>query len=226
MLAGHQPCYIPGIIVFTKMALCDAFMFVGHCQFQNKSWHSRNYIRGDNGPLMLSIPVEKNFGQSIDDTKPLVTSNWKRKHLASIEHAYKGRPYFDDYFPHLKETYDKLWLSLALFNETLMQQLCRWLHIAPKFMDSFGVTGHKTDMLISMCKVAGADSYLSSPGETYVDQEQMRAAEIVHHFLKFEHPVYEQGHKKFMPNLSVIDLLFNCGPEAGKIVREAGHART
>ena len=52
ILSGHQPVYLPGIVVLTKIALSDACMLVGHCQFQNKSWHSRNYIRGPSGPLL------------------------------------------------------------------------------------------------------------------------------------------------------------------------------
>jgi hypothetical protein len=84
-----------------------------------------------------------------------------------------------------------------------------------------GIAGQKTDMLISMCKKVGADEYLSSPGEAYVDREQMKAAGITHHFQHFIHPVYEQG-AEFIPNLSAIDLLFNVGPEAGKIIKECG----
>jgi hypothetical protein len=223
ILSGHQPVYLPGIVVLTKIALSDAFMFVGHCQFQNKSWHSRNYIRGPNGPLLLTVPVEKRMGQSIDQTKILV-GNWRRKHLGSIRQAYQRRPFFDKYFPELERTIGHPgWAPLGCLNACLIAIFCEWLGIDTAFCLNTGVEGHKTDMLISMCKVAGADRYLSSPGETYVDRKQMKEAGISHHFLKFTHPVYGQGHRDFIENLSVIDLLFNVGPEAGKIVREAGH---
>ena len=226
ILSGHQPVYLPGIVVLTKIALSDAFMFVGHCQFVHKSWHSRNYIRGPDtrygGPLLLTVPVEKHMGQSIDQTK-MLAGNWRRKHLASIEHAYRKRPFFDAYFPELEKTINADFGSLGCLNACLIAKLCEWLGIKTAYCLNSGVEGHKTDMLINMCKVAGADQYLSSPGETYVDQKQMADAGIKHRFLMFRHPVYNQGHGgDFIENLSVIDLLFNTGPEAGQIVKEAG----
>jgi len=128
ILSGHQPVYLPGIIVLTKIALSDAFMFVGHCQFQNKSWHSRNYVRGPNGPLLLMVPVEKHMGQSIDQTK-LLAGNWRRKHLASIEHAYRKRPFFADYFPRLETIINGNWGSLGCLNANLIYQIFGWLRI-------------------------------------------------------------------------------------------------
>jgi len=51
----------------------------------------------------------------------------------------------------------------------------------------------------------------------------MADAGIKHRWQKFTHPIYDQGHREFITNLSAIDLLFNCGPESSKIIREAGH---
>jgi hypothetical protein len=234
ILSGHQPVYLPGIVVLTKIALSDAFMFVGHCQYVSKSWHSRNYIRGPDtrygGPLMLTVPVEKHMGQSIDQTK-ILAGIWRRKHLGSIRQTYEKRPFFDAYFPELEKIINADWGSLGCLNACLISIFCEWLEIETKYCLNTGVEGHKTDMLINMCKVASKSAgpldyyneYLSSPGETYIDQKQMADAGIRHHFLRFTHPVYDQGHRDFIENLSVIDLLFNVGPEAGKMVKEAGH---
>jgi hypothetical protein len=87
----------------------------------------------------------------------------------------------------------------------------------------YPIEGHRTDMLISMCKATGADQYLSNRGAMdYVDEEKMAGAGIKHRWLNFVHPIYDQGHSEFITNLSIIDLLFNCGPDSGRIVREAG----
>ena len=223
-LSGHQPVYLPGIIVFNKIALSDAFMLVGHCDYQPKSWHSHNFIRGKDGPLKLTVPVIK--GQSINETMPFKDGPWRRKHIESIAHSYGKRPYFNYYFPFLRDLIELVeWASLADLNASLMRYLAGCLDIGTHFLTSenHNIAGHKTEMLIDMCRKTGAGEYLSSPGETYVDQEQMKAAGIKHHFQKFTHPVYDQGHKDFIPDLSIIDLLFNCGPESGRIVKEAGY---
>jgi hypothetical protein len=65
---------------------------------------------------------------------------------------------------------------------------------------------------------------LSNEGaRDYVNEQNMNLAGIKHRWLKFTHPIYDQGHSEFQTNLSAIDLLFNCGPESGKIIRGAGH---
>ncbi len=221
VLSGHQPTYMPGIIVMAKIAVSDAFMFVGHCDYQPRSWHSRNFIRSSNyGSLVtLRVPVIADSGPSIND-KLLDGDLWKHKHLRSLKFNYSKRPFFKDYFPELEAVMQMPHYTLGELNIALILMLCQWLDIDTPIFDSrdYDIEGHKTAMLADMCQKVGATDYLSSPGETYVQQQEMNG--YAHHYLKFNHPEYEQGYRVFMPNLSVIDLLFNMGPESGQIVRE------
>jgi len=225
ILSGHQPVYLPGIGLFNKIALSDAFMFVGHCQYSNKSWQTRNRIRLNDAELFLSVPVAKSgrFGQSINETEILNTP-WKRKHLGSIQQAYAKRPFFGRYFPELKDTLERNWTSLGEMNMALIQMMMAWFDIATPVLDSknYAIEGQKTDMLISMCKAVNADRYLSNEGSRdYVMEAEMAAAGILHNWQNFVHPVYEQG-ADFMPNLSAIDIAFNIGPDAAQIIKTAG----
>lgn len=225
VLSGHQPVYLPGIILFNKIALSDAFMFVGHCQYVKKSWHSRNRIGLGNRELWLSIPVKTAglFEQSINDTYPL-DGNWKRKHLGSIRQAYGKARFFDLYFPELEAQLQAHSGSLSDLNISLIRLFLKWLEITTPILDSrnYQITGTKTAMLISMCEAVGASAYLSNEGSrAYVDEKQMEDAGFKHLWQSFRHPVYpQQG--PFMPNLSIIDLLFHAGPESRQIVLECG----
>ncbi len=222
ILSGHQPVYLPGIIVMAKIALSDKFMFVGHCEYQPKSYHSRNFIRGRDEPVMLSVPVNK--GYSINETKPLADSHWRLKHLRSMELQYHKRPYFNDYYQEIVDCLMRPVKSLSELNIGITHLLMHMLHIeTPTYnSENFDICGHKTAMLVNMCEAMGAQHYLSSPGEDYVRLNEMNGYE--HSFLKFAHPIYEQGYRKFMPNLSVVDLLFNTGPDAATIVRGSASA--
>jgi hypothetical protein len=225
ILSGHQPVYLPGIILFNKIALSDAFMFVGHCQYSSKSWHTRNRIRNGSGEIFLSVPVVKagRFGQSINETA-IDNQPWKKKHLATIYHAYHRRPFFRDYFPELEQLLSRPWTSLGAMNMAIIRAMVRWFEIGTPVLDSvdYGIQGHKTDMLVAMCRAAGADHYLSNLGsQVYVDEEEMRRYGIEHSWQDFVHPVYEQG-APFLANMSAIDLAFNVGPRAAKIVRYCG----
>jgi hypothetical protein len=193
-------------------------MFVGHCQASPGTWHNRNQIRG----AKLTIPVKHDFGQSINETE-FAGDHWKKKHLRSIEFAYGKRPFFKEYFPEIAHIIQSEWRSLGGLNTALVSKFCSWLVINPVWHLAGNIEGHRTDMLISMCKATGADQYLSNRGAMdYVDEEKMAAAGIKHRWLNFTHPIYDQGHSEFITNLSIIDLLFNCGPESGRIVKEAG----
>lgn len=225
ILSGHQPVYLPSLHLFSKIALSDKFMFVCHCQFVNKSWHSRNNIRNDNDALTLTVPVLKTgrFGQSISKTI-INGDHWKRKHLGSIRNSYQKRPYFKDYFPRLEELIQQPWERLAQLNIALTLQFLDWLDIdTPIFYsEAHAIDGQKNDMLIAMCRAMGAQDYLSNTGaKAYVDDSILQAADITHHWQEFHHPRYDQG-AEFMENLSIIDCLFNMGPATGDLVRKAG----
>jgi hypothetical protein len=229
ILSGHQPVYLPGIILFSKIALSDAFMFVGHCQYTQKSWQTRNRIRLGEVEHWLSVPVKKSgrFGQSINDTE-ILDEYWKRKHLGSIRQAYAKLPYFDRYYSELEALILKGSGSLGNLDIAIIRKIVDWLEIPTRILDSrdYPIAGNKTDMLISMCEAAGADHYLSNEGSRdYVDEKGMADVGIQHCWQIFEHPVYDQSHT-FMPNLSVIDLLFNVGPAAREIVRDCGRIET
>jgi len=225
ILSGHQPVYLPSLHLFSKIALSDEFMFVGHCQFVAKSWHSRNSIRSGQKPLTLTVPVFKTgrFGQSISETA-INGDHWKRKHLASIRAAYQKRPFFDLYYPELEDLINRPWDHLGAMNIALIVKFLNWLEIDTpiSYSEDHGVTGQKTDMLISMCQARAADHYLSNEGSrVYVEEDTMHQAGIYHCWQGFEHPVYDQG-ADFIPNLSVIDCLFNVGPASGGVIRSSG----
>ncbi|MBU4274577.1 WbqC family protein, partial [Patescibacteria group bacterium] len=57
--------------------------------------------------------------------------------------------------------------------------------------------------------------------KSYVEEEKFEKNNLKHVFSNFKHPLYPQQFKPFIPNMSVIDLLFNCGKESIKIIKEA-----
>ena len=228
LLSGHQPVYLPGIIFFNKIANSDLFMFGGHCQFAKKSWHSRNRIRIRDEEHWLTVPVKTagHFDQAINDTE-VSGDQWKRKQIGSIRQAYQRRPFFGQYFPELEAILLSAHPSLGELNIALIKKFLDWLQISTPIVDSrdYDIRGNKTSMLISMCRAVGADAYLSSEGSrVYVDEKQMAEVGIQHCWQVFTHPSYDQG-ASFMPDLSIVDLLFNVGPAARELVLQSGRVQ-
>jgi hypothetical protein len=83
-------------------------------------------------------------------------------------------------------------------------------------------TEDPTLRLVDICKALDGDTYLSGrDGAKYMDEDMFRSDRIQLVFQDFNHPDYPQCYGPFEPNLSIIDLLFNCGSESLNIIREA-----
>ena len=228
--AAHQPVYLPGIIFFNKLALCDAFIFLSDVQLsRGRSWQTRNRIRQGSEAGFLSVPVKRKgrSDQRIYNTIILSDNDWQRRHVASIQHAYGKRPYFSQYFPSLAAIIEQPWSTLADLNIALIRHLAIHFGLSPKWYDSreFELPDGKNERLVALARALGSDTYISNPGSTmYVNESTFAAGGVRHLWQHFEHPVYEQG-APFLTNLSVIDLLFNLGPNAASVIRASGSAK-
>jgi len=193
-------------------------------QFARKDFQNRNYIRNQEGKLLLTIPVlsKNRFDQPINQVEIIPSMPWARKHWRSIYLFYKNAPFFENYADELRAVYEKEWVKLSDLTVQLIRLMLKWLDIdVPVSLSSeLRISEKKTQMLIEMCRKVGADTYISGQGARgYVDPQLLRDAGIHHYLCCFEHPIYPQFHGRFIPNLSALDLLFNCGDEAKEILR-------
>ena len=98
----HQPEYMPWLGFFDKLARCDTFVIYDDAQFQHGGFHNRNRIRTFNGWEWLTVPIMHGHPQTIKDVK-ISGNQWQKKHLTSIIQNYEKTPYFEEYFPSVKE---------------------------------------------------------------------------------------------------------------------------
>lgn len=226
VLSAHQPVYLPGLILFNKIALSDVFVFLCDVQFKRRSWHVRNQIRNGNDAIWLSVSVEQAAGQSCTIRQVgFGQTDWQRKHLASLEHNYRKRPFFEAYYPDIKTLIERQYANLAEFNMALIAHFCTVLEIDTPLIDSASLDheGVNQDRLISLCKAVGADQYVSNIGSAaYVDEAGFANHAITHLWQAFTPPVYEQG-KPFLSNMSIVDAVFNLGPQTRDLVLTSGH---
>jgi len=225
-LSAHQPVYLPGLILFNKIALSDVFVFLSDVQFKRRSWHVRNQVRNGNQAIWLSVSVDKASGQSntIRQTG-FGETDWRRKHLVSLEMAYGKRPFFKTYFPALEGLIQAEHANLAAFNSALIRHFCEVLGLQAELIDSAALDhqGDNQERLISLCHAAGAEGYISNVGAAaYVDEAGFADAGVTHVWQAYTPPVYEQG-KPFLHNLSIVDALFNLGPATADLVRQSGY---
>lgn len=225
VVTGHQANYLPYLGFFQKIHLADSYILVDDTQFVKRGsfgWIHRNKILSSNGPLWLTIPVKTQgrYEQKIMDTLIDNSTNWKRKHLRSLEVNYTRSPYFKNLYNELQEIYDNDWTKLVDLNETIILWMMKKLDIQRPTMRSskLDCKGKGSDYVLELAQKSGASTYLSGThGKDYLDEEAFKSNNITLLFQNFQHPSYKQQHNKpFTSNLCTLDALFNIGAEATK----------
>ena len=224
-IAIHQPQYLPYAGFFDKMDKADMFVLLDDVQFKKNEWQNRNRIPNSQGWQWLTVPVKYKFGQKICEIEINNKTNWMNKHYQALLTNYNQAPAFKDYQSFLKNVYGKKWERLSFLNVYLIENLKKFLGIETDLILSseLSVSGRKTGRLIEICRKLKADIYLSGPGgESYLDLDEFKKAGIELKFQNFHEPVSPQvfPEQGFQINMSIIDLLFNCGKESLKVLRK------
>ncbi len=217
--AIHQPNYIPWLGYFFKIAHAHKFVFLDVVAYTCDSFVNRNYIKTPNGPAWLTIPVltKGRFGQLIREVEIHNLNNWADKHLKTLRSNYGRAPYFKETFALLEPHYcsrsgDRK--SLAEFNIGVICSIGAHLGLNAQLMraSELSASGHKTDLNLDICRTIGATTYLAGTGaKSYQEDAKFEAAGITPVYSPFSHPRYPQRFGEFVGNLSIVDVLMNCG---------------
>lgn len=223
IISIHQPNFLPWIGYFYKIIKSDIFVILDDVQYTKNSFINRNKIKTPDGEQWLTIPVKHsgNFGSLIKDTEIDSPERTFKKVQGTLTANYKKAKYFDNIFTLLETCFqDKT--NLSILNENLIKSICNYLKIGTKILKSSEILQtnlHSTDKLLHICKELGGSSYLAGFGSRkYQESQKFEQAEIICDVYDFAHPTYPQLWRDFIPNLSVIDLLFNCGPSSYEII--------
>jgi len=222
-IAIHQPNFMPWAGYFYKMANSDVFVILDNVQYEKNAFLNRTMIKTPQGLQWLTVPI-KTAGlcrQKIFEAEIQKKEQWQKKYIKAIEMNYKKARYFNYLFPELKNILEKDWQFLSDLNIALIELLRTKLGIKNKleFASKYNFSGESTDLLINVLKFFEASVYLSGMGgKQYQDESKIKLAGIEVEYSNYVCVEYPQLWGKFIPNLSIIDLLFNCGPESLKII--------
>ena len=220
----HQPQYLPWLGYFDKIDKADIFCFLDNVQFKKNEWQNRNRIKSAHGWQWVTAPVLYRFPQKINTVKINNTTNWMKKHRQALITNYGKAPFFDEFFDFFESLYSAEWEFLADLNIYLVNKLLGMLNVGAKTTvraSELQLSDDPTERLIDICKSVGCDTYLAGrDGTQYMDLERFRQTGIQVILQDFKHPVYPQLFGDFQSHLSIIDLLFNCGPDSLQKIRE------
>ena len=220
-----QPTYLPWLGYFCLMREADVFVFLDNVQFERRSWQCRNRIKSPKRSLWLTVPTKHNGPHLIKDVKIDNLKPWRRKHWKALNTCYGNSPYFSLYSSFFEEVYRKKWTKLASLNIHIIKYVASKLGLSPVFLraSKLKAEGKRTGLLLNICKTLNADRYLTSPkAEEYMEEDGafklFRDEGVLLEFLEYKHPTYPQMFGEFVPHLSIVDCLFNCGPKSPEVV--------
>lgn len=225
IVAVHQPQYLPWLGYFDKMRRADAFCYLNDVQYKKNEWQNRNRIKTAQGWQWLTVPVRYRFPEKINEVAINNTTGWQKKHLQALITNYSRAPYYNSYITIFEDTFSREWEFISELNIHLIERLRAALNIDTKptvISSDLDLRDEPTDRLIDICKAMGADTYLAGQGGAdYMDLERFKKNGIDLIIQNFRHPVYMQLFKDFKSHLSIVDLLFNCGPESIDMITRA-----
>ena len=217
-----QPGYLPWLGFFDQMRRSDIFVFYDDVQFDKHGWRNRNRIKSPTGPYWLTVPVRRErLGQRISEVLIDNRQPWARKHAGAIRQFYAGAPHLKRYLPELEALLRRRWELIADLDIALVEQMCAWLGLRTQTARSslLSVGGERTERLLNLCLHFGATRYLTGDAaKDYLDVDLFARHNIEVEWQAYKHPVYTQQHGEFVPYLSALDLLLNCGDESAAIL--------
>lgn len=227
-IAILQSNYIPWKGYFDLINMVDEFILYDDMQYTRRDWRNRNKIKTHNGPIWLSIPVQVKgkYFQKINETI-INEADWNKKHWQTIVHNYYKAKYFKEY----KELFEHLYLScdekfLSQINYKFIVAINKILGIQTKlrWSSEFDLVDGQTEKLLGICKQSNADIYLSGPAaKDYFDEALAKQENIKVEWMDYKsYKEYEQLYLPFEHSVSILDLIFNEGPNATNYMKSFG----
>jgi len=224
-IAIIQSNYIPWKGYFDIINMVDEFVLYDTAQYTKRDWRNRNKIKTPQGLIWLTIPVEVKgkFFQRIKETK-ISNKNWNINHWKTIVYNYSKAHYFKEF----KDIFEDLYIHsteeyLSEINYKFILAVNNILGIKTKirWSDEFDIYGDKSEKLLSICKQAGASIYLSGPAaKNYLDVELFEKEGVKVEWMDYTgYPKYTQLYPPFVHEVSIIDLIFNEGPNSTKFMK-------
>jgi hypothetical protein len=224
-IAIVQSNYLPWKGYFDLIAAVDEFVLYDDVQYTRRDWRNRNKFKTQHGLQWFTVPVKVKgrYLQTIRETE-IDGDSWRETHWKSLSSNYSRAPYFREVSEVLEPAllHGKQ-LFLSELNSDLLKVICSYLGITTQIRQAsdFELEQGRTERLLGICIAAGATTYVSGPAARgYLDEALFRSANVSVEWFDYNgYSPYPQLWAEFEHGVSILDLLFNCGPASPSYMR-------
>jgi hypothetical protein len=215
----HQPNAYPWVKLIDKILGSDVWIVYDTAQYTRTEFHSRGMVKGRQGLIWLTIPVvtagRPRF-QPLRDVEISRGEDWQAAHLRLLREHYLHAPHYDEIRDLLDSLYRRDHRWLVDFNVELTAAVLDYLGSRTRIIRASELphAGDRTQRLIDLTVAAGCDTHVTSSRfnpSIGIDWQRVADAGLAVREQVFTEQVHPQLHGAFVPRLSVLDLLFNCG---------------
>ncbi|MGO7155866.1 WbqC family protein [Rhizobium leguminosarum] len=213
----HQPDFAPYLGFFQRFLNADLYVALDHVSFVygSRGWTHRDKIKTAQGAKWINVGIQKpDYGAPINAVRMAEDRAWVDRNLSLLRENYRGCAGWSEVFPRIEQLMHVRFDLMSDFNLHFLNGILEILHVDIPTVRSSTLQpkGNKNELLIELLQKVEATCYLSGLGaRDYMQPELFEAAGIRVIWQNFVHPVYPQPFGEFIPYLSILDTLLNCG---------------
>jgi hypothetical protein len=220
IISIHQPHVLPWMGYFNKVLQSDVFVWLHSVQYRKNYYQNRTKIKNVNEePLWLTLPVHAKLGMPIDQVT-IADPRWRDKVGKTVTQCYRKAPYFDEVWKPINDAMTSAPDTLCDVNFhtfTAVLGLLGGGHIRVEIASDLPSSSpDPTVRLVELCSAAGGQTYIAGRGgHNYLRVEEFQRAgiQVIWQDFVADRVIYQQTGKTFLPGLSIVDCLFNVGPD-------------
>lgn len=219
-----QPCFVPWLGYFEQIAVADYFVYMDDVQYTKKDWRNGNQLKSPTGIKNISFPVRKTSHETlIKDVEISYNQPWEDTLFNQLYNWYKKAQYFNKVVEILKPPIYNKYTKLIELNYNLNQVILNYLNITTPVYFTSNIerkTENKNERIIEICKHFKDVNILydGKKAQNFIDLQLFKSNNIDVIFQDYQHTPYKQLWGEFVPYMSIIDVLMNCGNDAINII--------
>ena len=208
------------------IASVDEFILYDDMQFTRRDWRNRNKIKTPHGLKWLTVPVKVKgrFHQKIKETE-IIGTDWADSHSELLSQNYRRSPCYSDIIEWIKPLYltSSQCNYISQMNRQFIESVCDYLGIETAITNSwdYNLSDGRTERLADLCEQAGGSEYVSGPAaKDYIEESEFTRRGIKLTWFDYSgYPEYSQLWGSFVHEVTILDLLFNCGRDSHRYMK-------